>query len=619
MRSFILLLGLTACTQPSVGPMPIYDPGSDALFDAPWPTDARRDADGAVDVSGFPNPDELSLLERYLDAATELRGYGTNSPIYLRFEDEIDEELLPDAAGSLEEDASLFLVDSDPTSPYWGERVPVRWGFEDDENTYQPGNLLAVAPVWGFPLRPNTQYGLVLTVDAAQAHPDMDEALDDPSFEGLLQVLDRDKVKRSEVAVATVFTTGDPLDEMRRMSRYIHENIEPAAFNRHVNSRGQNLFYRRYDGRYSGPLFQHGERPYAFSGGEFQFREDGSPIIADWDDMNFRMCTPVELGDEPESGWPIVIYQHGTGGSFSTFCNSSNAMEVASQLGTAGVVTIGIDQPLHGIRGTDNTDTELHSFNVLNPDSARTNFRQGALDAVYLAHALSSQDLEFETEEGDVIKLDSERILFMGHSQGGLTGALAVPFFDGTVDAAMLSGVGGGLAITVVVRKDPQDFATLIADALKFADGEETTDLHPVVGVLQWLVESTDPINYAPYWHAEDAYFSDQAPMPVLVTSGLEDIQTSFLTAEALASAARMPILAPRLTDAESFALRELPEVVGPLSSNVEAYDGTRVTSAFTQWNDDHYVVFNDTVAARMYRHFIETSATGAPEISLSP
>lgn len=621
MRSAPLLLLLAACTPPGDGPLPIYEPDSEDLFDAPWPTDARRTDAGVVDISGFPNPEELSLLERYLESATELGGYGTNSPMYLRFEDEPSLDRLPTPFESVGEDAALFLVDADPTSPHFGQRVPIRWDFEDDENTYQPGNLLAVAPVWGFPMRPNTRYGLVLTTAATAAHPAMDDALDDPMFEGLLDVLRAQDVKRREVAVATVFTTGDPIDEMRRMARYIHENIEPASFNLHVNSRGQNLFQRRYDGAYPGPLFQHGSRPYAFSGGEFQFREDGSPIIADWDDMKFRMCTPPDLDSMPEEGWPVVIYQHGTGGSHTTHCNSSNIMEVASQLGTAGLVTIGIDQPLHGGRATDGTDQELHSFNVLNPDSARTNFRQGALDAIYLAHALQSQPgLEFLTEEGDRIRLDTERVSFMGHSQGGLTGALAVPFFGDTVDSAVLSGVGGGLAITVVVRKDPQDFAQLLSDALQFADGEEVTDLHPVVGLLQWLVESTDPLNYGPYWYAEDGYFGDQQPTPVLVTSGLDDIQTSFLTAEALASAARMPILAPQRTQPDAFALRPLPVVNGPLSDNVTAYDGTTVGSAFTQWNDDHFVVFDDPVAARMYRHFLMTGAqTGTPVIDLNP
>ncbi|TNE84143.1 MAG: hypothetical protein EP330_30445 [Deltaproteobacteria bacterium] len=621
MRTLLPLLALAACTPPGDGPLPIYEPESEALFDAPWPTDARRSEDGTLDVSGFPNPEELSLLERYLEAATELRGYGTNSPLYLRFEDEIDLTRLPTPAQSLEEGAGLFLVDADPTSPFFGDRVPVRWSFEDNDRTYQPGNLLAVAPVWGFPLRPNTRYGLVVTTAVTAAHPDMADDLDLPRFEGLDEVLRHEGIKRKEVAVATVFTTGDPTAEMRRMARFIHENIEPAQFNRYVNSRGENLFQRRYDGAYPGPLFQHGDRPYAFEGGEFRFNDDGSPQIAAWDDMRFRICTPADLSTMPAEGWPVVIYQHGTGGNYTTPCNSSDAMEVASQLGTAGIVTFSIEHPLHGVRATSGTDEELHSFNVLNPDSARTNFRQGALDAIYLAHAFASQPgLEFETEEGDVIRLDTTRVGFMGHSQGGLTGALATPFFGDTVDASMLSGVGGGLAITVVVRKDPQDFAELLGNALQFEDGEEVTDLHPVVGVLQWLVESTDPLNYGPLWYAEDGYFGDQAPKPVLVTSGLEDEQTSYLTAEALASAARMPILAPRLTSPDSFALRSLPEVVGPLADNVETYEGGAVTAAFTQWNDDHYVVFDDPRAARMYRHFLETSLIdGAPTIDVNP
>ena len=138
--------------------------------------------------------------------------------------------------------------------------------------------------------------------------------------------------------------------------------------------------------------------------------------------------------------------------------------------------------------------------------------------------------MSFTTAEGYEVPLDTSRISFMGHSQGGLTGGLALPFFDGGLGGAMLSGAGGGLAITATVRKSPIDFALLISDVLQFEDDEQVDPLHPVVGLLQWLVDSTDPLNYAPYWHHEALENRVTVPTPVLVTSGLDDAQTSYLT-----------------------------------------------------------------------------------------
>ena len=625
MRAALLIpLLLAACEPPPTGPRPMYEPGSEELFDAPWPTDARVLDDGTIDVTGFPNPNELPLVDRYIGVAAEQGGYGTNSPIYLRFNGRIDESRLPTPAESQLEDSALVLVDIDPDSPHWGERFPVRWHFQTTETVYQPENLLAVAPLWGFPLRPDTTYALVVTTRLTRPNARFLEVFepDHPQhalYAPLAEALTFQGLSIDDVAIATVFTTMDPLADMRVMAQYIRDAIEPAAFNPIVNDRISNERFRAFDTHYPGPLFQHGERPYAFQGGEFRFDERGAPILAGWDDMRIRICTPPDLSDPPPDGWPVVIYQHGTGGDYRGFCNGNRDLEVGAQLARDGLVGIGIDQPLHGNRATEGTDTELHSFNVLNPDSARTNFRQGALDAIYLAHALSSQEVRFTTEGGETLSLDPDRISFMGHSQGGLTGALAIPFFGDTIDSAVLSGAGGGLAITVVERKDPLDFAELLGNALQFGANEEVTELHPIAGMLQWLVESTAPINSAPYWSSQRGGWSLQTPTPVVLTSGLEDVQTSYRTAEALAAAARMPILFPQRTTPDAFVLRAMRDRHGPLQGNAVTWEGEPITMAFSQWESDHFVIFDDPVAARMYRHFLSTTAEGAPVVTLNP
>jgi hypothetical protein len=273
------------------------------------------------------------------------------------------------------------------------------------------------------------------------------------------------------------------------------------------------------------------------------------------------------------------------------------------------MVGLGIDQPLHGTRGGSES-TDLLSFNYFNPDAGRANFRQGAIDAMYLAQMIHAHGGEFETPDGDRIHIDPDRIYFLGHSQGGLTGALALPFLGAYVDAAVLSGAGGGLSITIIERKDPLDIADLLATALDFAQDEKVSEYHPALALIQWLVDVTDPINYAPYWFAEDGGWPDQQPVSVLTFSGIDDVSTPHRTAETMNVAGRVPWLAPGVSQTEGQSLRGLHPVNGPLDDNVDAWDGA-VTAAFSQWASpaDHYVIFDDNDAARIYREFLRSAA----------
>jgi predicted esterase len=609
--AFLALVLSSGCASSDGGPAPVWDPASDALFDMPWPTDARLRTDGSPDLSGFPNPYGIPMIDKYLSVSEGLRGYGANGPIYLRFHDPIDAAALPTPAESVEAGSPLILVDVDPRSPYWGERVPVQWEFTETATTYQPSNLLAVAPVWGFPLRRDTTYALIVTTGMAARDEGFREALrDDPLYAPLHDALFWLGLEPSDVAVATVFTTGDPLEEMDRLAAFIHDSVEPPDLSQTLTRQYATIFYEVYTGGYPAPLFQHGDRPYASTGGGFRFDEAGTPQIYAWEDLRMAVCVPRDLSSPPEGGWPVVIQQHGTGGDWLSHCEGTTSMEVGARVAKSGMISIGIDQPLHGARGTPDTQTDLHTFNYLNPESARANFRQGALDAIYLANALAARPATFVTDDGKQLVTDPERVYFFGHSQGGLTGALATPFMGEDVGAVVLSGAGGGLAITMVERKDPTDIAAMIETVGQFGPDEPLTELHPVAGMVQLLTDVTDPLNYAPYWFAEDGGLSGGEPTSVLLTSGLLDVQTPHRTAEALAAAGRLPQLEPEANTPESLALRSIAPMAPPLEGNVTAWDGAVVTSAISQWPDNtHFAVWENKDLAELYQAFLETAA----------
>jgi predicted esterase len=543
-----------------------------------------------------------------------LDGWGLNSPVYFPLGGQVDTDLLPAPRASLERGSSLVIVNVDEGSPYFGERYPVRWHFQEQPTAYQGKNVLAVSPVHGFPLRPRTTHAFLLSTAIVSRDQAFDEEWnsDAPEYASLKNALWRLGMTEDDVGVASLITTGDPVREMAIISDFLHEAVGLPSFALTLEWKRDYKYFRAFRTHYPGPRFTFGERPYLYTGGEFRFDEQGVPLIEGWDDMRLSVCTPFDLENPPEGGWPVVIYQHGTGGDYDGFCNSNRYSEVASRLGSNRIVGLGIDQPLHGTRTVLNTTApDLAHFNLVNPYASRSNFRQGALDAIYLAHALAEQQVVFATPDGDSIPLNPEKVMFMGHSQGGITGAIALPFMGDDIQSAMLSGAGGMLAIAVVHRKDPLDFAELVHGLLRLDEGEELYELHPVLGLVQQLIDVTDPVNYAPYWFHEPSPIGTR-PVPVLASSGIQDAATPYMTAIALATAGRLPAVHPRASQANSLDLRGLSDVYSPVLNNATAWTGESITAAFSQWRQgDHFVVFDDPEATAMYEEFFVSTVAG--------
>ncbi|MDP2311835.1 MAG: hypothetical protein Q8P41_02950 [Pseudomonadota bacterium] len=602
-----LSVGCTSATGDGVAPI-LEGPG---FFDRPFPSDSRR-VDGHPDLSEFPGAGDYPLVDSYLDAADKIDGFGTNAPLYVRFEAPIDTSLLPTPEASLALDSPVMLLDVDRDSPHRGERVPLVFEWTEAETTFQPGNLLAMAPVFGFPLRPSTTYALVmrrpLVAPASQGW-----GIDgDPDLLPVEETLVGLGLPAEDVSLAVTFTTQDPVAETTRIARAIREEIGLPVLDQEVGLLLERDVYTLYTGTVAVPVWQQGERPYRNEGGAFSFAPDGSPEIAYWERVAFALTVPQ--GRMPEGGWPVVLYSHGTGGDYLTFCDSGSNDEEGTVLGREGVAMIGISQPLHADRAPPGTNAELDSFNFYNPDAGRTNFRQGALDQVYLAEVLTRSAARF-TAGTDEIQLDPERVAYFGHSQGGLVGAIAAPYLSDAVVGAGFSGTGGGLAMTVVLRKDPLDIATLISQLLAFQEGEALTTFHPVVGLIQMLSEATDPLNYAPWWFAEEPSW-DATPLAVVLTEGLEDAATPSLTTEALAASGRVPIVGTAATSPESQQLRGLSAQDLPASDNATDWDGAPITAGLGQYPDDgHFAIYNNRDAKQLYRDFLVTALDGGARL----
>ncbi|HNL81006.1 MAG TPA: hypothetical protein PKL69_11785, partial [Agitococcus sp.] len=156
------------------------------------------------------------------------------------------------------------------------------------------------------------------------------------------------------------------------------------------------------------------------------------PLPVKQSDQTIPMIVTVPNGAAPDTGWPVVIFQHGI------TRNRTDVFAVASTFSAAGFVTVAIDLPLHGlpqdnpfyknlilekvIEATGNTalrafetnnertfDADFvnnatgaagadktadgsgtHFINLASPITTRDNLRQGASDILVLAKSLSN-------------------------------------------------------------------------------------------------------------------------------------------------------------------------------------------------------------------------------------
>lgn len=641
MRRLWLLTAWAMCAlgaAPAFAVAPVFDPNG-GFYDMPFPHELRRDADGTVALGDFPYISN-GIATAYINSLDEVPGFGLNSGVFLKFDGAVDTASLPDPEGSRLPGASLFLINVDPGSKLRGHRTPLWIDFRAVSDSYREANSLVAMPVPGHPLEPDTLYALVVTNDlmGADAQPVATAALirhmqDEtpttpfetaalPLYRTLWRQLeDHEGMSRNDVVTATVYRTYDPAEGLFATARFVRREYQQTPTNLvFVEDRGN---FWLFAGDMIAPQFQAGTPPFNVAGsGQFVFDAAGAPVLQREDTLQFYLAVPKEKSDGsiemPKRGWPVVAYMHGTGGDRLSFVRDGTA----GRLAAVGVASMGIDQPLHGLRPGATPDG-VNFYNPINPYALRDNPRQAAIDSLAMHEMLPHVRVEpslITVAPGDGYKIPTRAIVFrrgtrmaMGHSQGATT----VPLFLAlakNVRGGVISAGGGHIIVNILTREEPFFAETKLRDLVEILVGSPLDVFHPALHMLQMGSDISDPLTYAPYF----AKRRQGKPLNMLFTHGMIDGYVTTPMTAAMVVAAGYPLIAPTFPPItfplllgysyqEAFDLADLPTLTPPVSKNIgkgrrSATGGLRLYEL-----DGHFPIFRNPVTIAQFQEFVRS------------
>jgi hypothetical protein len=656
------------------------------FYDHPWPSDLRREPGGAIHYAGFYNPHDAPIFGVYVDALNGLLdGFSAAAPGYLRFTGDIDPSTLPTSPpDSLAKGATLQLLDVDPASPERGQRRLVSWFWRKDAGVYWLPDMLAVQPALGYPLRPHTRYAYVVTTGvqdskglAIRPSSDLQEVLglSPPTaataparalFDPSLAELQRAGVSPRSIAHLAVFTTNDPTAELMAVRDTVRASfppptVEPTSWV--VNPaeaegvsptpflpQGTGTDFDVYQGWYGpAPNYQAGKIPFSAygDGGGFVFDRSGKAVLQSTFNMRFTFVVPIATKcPMPAAGYPMVMYAHGTGGDYRSIVEEGNS--IGDVLAQHCLASMGVDQIFHGARpgapveyfGPAETDpnpmyeptVELTFFNLNNPIAARTSGRQSAIDVVQQARLFTESHASVPASvslTGKPILFDASKLLFFGHSQGGLNGPLFLAI-DDQARGGVLSGSGSMITIALIEKvSPPPSVASLVKLLLDLtpAEGTEVNLFHPALSMAQTLIDTIDPIHYVGYifQHPRTGF----APKSIYQTEGTYSNGTgdSFAPPQGIeveSVALGLPRMTPGIHPIVEAGWGGLGDITIPTAGLSGNLAGGKASGVLAQWKpscatetvpcpdengDGHFVVFDVPACHEQAAGFCENLA----------
>ncbi|MCA9772520.1 MAG: hypothetical protein KC466_08925 [Myxococcales bacterium] len=643
---------LTGCPRPPARARFTIDENAD-FFAAPFPIFTRVRGDGTIRWGDFPNPDANPIAAAYIDAAdTRTRGFSTNGGVFFPLTEALDSASLPaDPTASTSAGASVYLMDVDPGSPERGRRIPIAAHFRAKPGKYRPPNLLTLLPVQGYPLRAETLYAAVVTrgVRDALGHPipvvpevvlsRLGVAPVGPRgaemvalYRNLWETLAAIGEGDEEVAVATVYRTMDPVGEQVALGEFVRSQPPPVATDLFRIRDHQD--YCVLEGRVDMPIFQSGERPYLLEGGEILFDDHGAPIVQWTESVRFALTVP--RGVMPATGWPVLIFANGSGGSYLSVVDRGAqplpplGSGPASFLAARGIAAIATDPILTGPRSPDHDPSGTLFFNPLNPFALRDNTRQSAAEVAVLASLVENLEVDPSLCDGDDVSrgpsgkigYDADRILFMSQSQGSTLAPNAIAT-ERRIKAAVLSGAGLSAIYTMNFKKAPFDVREAVSILIGIWPFDKIDVFEPAVTLLQTVFEPAEGLNFVRHFAAEPLLGG--APQHTLVISGIFDSYVPVEQNDALAAGLGADLVGPVVypPTLDVIGLGGHGAIAPPVALN-NTEGPSPVTAGVVQYPapegfDGHFVTFQLDAPKHQYGCFLQSFVeSGVPVIPLA-
>jgi len=617
------------------------------FFRLPFPNDLRRDT-YSLDLEGFPVPPaEVTgefgpIVDRWVDAVASNTGFALNGPTLFRASE-------PFVFNNDAAHPAMYLVNIDEKSDDRGKRHPIHYYGQNgtaSANNYICQNWFGAQTFHGFPLDPSTTYAVFVTSSVEPAgggsfkrdtHLNMLLNDDAPTDFGELQAWETYAYLRSfykseanssgidlsifQTIGATVFTTSEGQTFLEHMAPitttipthkalYVCDAGGDSPCSTAPGLTPEERAQRRcptpspnfleLHGRVEFPQFQGGTPPFTHEGGEIV--HNGSRFTEQYrEEVCFSLTIPREVS-MPEAGWPVILYAHGTGGSFR------NGVGLAEAAAVRGMAVLSFEGTLHGERRHDTDDDGLVdgltvdelAFNLRNPDAARDNLLQGAMDLrSAVAYIKDFNSPEISKPVDLELGLDPENAFFFGHSQGAQQGVLFLGN-QPTIRVAALSGGGANLLRSLTEKTMPKyrvpgstmDLGPveILQLALMERPDRQLTTYHPVLALLNTHVNRSDAELYA---HRLIENPKASGPKSLLHYIGHVDPYTPLRTSAALAIATGLdvgghtlfPAPCSQYDDAENSICSSMKSgylgLVGlPLTENVPSSNGPKQTAA---------------------------------------
>lgn len=639
-----------------------------ALYDRAGPLSISPFPDDfwLVDDPGQPSGKRVALpdppfehdLQRQAFAALtglvgEIDGWSRQTPIVIALSHALDASMIPaDPFASRDPLTPIALVDVDPTSPQYGERIPYRLLARTDP---KPGGGADHAAIV-FPtidLRERGRYALVFTrqafaagepgrgfgpaplFESALAEPDAGDDLETQRVRSVVsealeavEALDDVPIPREDIALALSISirTQPSADDLVRVKELalaspapelllpdlaVDPCPTPGSFcirliaNRAVEARG---FVRL-------PRFRTAAGVFA------RDPITGFPEPTGIDEVPLVFTLPRAALDGPV--FPLM-YQHGNPGAPNELLGSNN-----EQLDDAGFALVGFQDVINRELGQDVALQVLLIFlSLLQTQQTPEVWLQTGADQIFFLRAIqgmASLDLMHRGPDGEPAlgpdgepEIDPSTILYKGISEGANNAQRFLPFAPEILAAE--ATVGGARLGETLIHQSADQILQQISALMP--------NLHPVelwvgLSLFQAGFDRQDGHTYLRHLYREPllpfAGSSDVTPPSTIWTEGIGDALVPNNASRAMAAELGIPLVRP-----VAVGIPTLEQVDAPLAGNI----APGVTAGYFQFDpfttpdciargqfEGHYCPQSGAEAKAQRLHFLLTALDGEAEI----